>query len=171
MKSGPFAFVCATLFSLLSANAAAQDARLFLVRVSSFIGLVNPYYVAIDGKDLVRIRSGERSEHVLPPGDYAIAVKCFGGFLPTWNTDSTRFSVKAGEDRYFLISPSMGCASIKPIEEADGKSRFAGAKPVAAEQVLGQVTAPPAAAKPVPVQEPAVEPPARAEPPQPAASQ
>jgi hypothetical protein len=145
---------------VVAQGVAAQQAKVVVIRVSSLVGLVNPYFVAIDGKDVVRIGSGERSEHSVPAGEHGIAVKCFGGFLPTWNEVSVKFSIKPGEERYFLVSPSMGCAAIKPIEETDGKSRLGNARPVKPEQILGEVSAPPAVsqAPPASAAEPSTKP-------------
>jgi len=99
----------------------AAGGKVVVVRTSNFIGAANTDTVALDGKDLFYIRSGEHTDFVVPTGEHYIAVKCFGGWSPTWKEDSKKFAATASAVNYFKISPSMSCADIVPftVEEAN----------------------------------------------------
>ena len=60
-----------------------QAATVVPIRISSIVGLANPYKVAVDGKDIHSIGSGEHSEFLVSEGNHTISVKCFGGWYPT----------------------------------------------------------------------------------------
>ena len=100
----------------------SPSATLVLIRPSNVIGMTNSDYVALDGKDVFSIRSGDNTRFAIPPGPHAVAVKCFGGWSPTWKEDSKAFVAEGGGTSYFSISPSMKCSKIEPVSEADGKA-------------------------------------------------
>jgi len=100
----------------------SPSATLVLIRPSDVIGMTNSDYVALDGKDVFSIRSGDNTRFAIPPGPHAVAVKCFGGWSPTWKEDSKAFVAEGGGTSYFSISPSMKCSKIEPVSEADGKA-------------------------------------------------
>lgn len=108
----------------------ANAAKVVTVRVSSVVGAVNGFTVALDGKDLFGIGSGEHAEFRVPAGEHYIAVKCFGGWSPTWKEEALRFNVAAGDTSYFEIHPSMKCAAIKQIDQAAAKQLLPGNKAV-----------------------------------------
>jgi hypothetical protein len=93
----------------------AECGKVVVVRISCFVGSAINYTVALDGRDLFYIHSGEHTEFLVQPGDHYIAVKCFGGWTPTWKEDSKKFVASAAAVNYFKISPSMSCADIISI--------------------------------------------------------
>ncbi|HVW50065.1 MAG TPA: TonB family protein [Trinickia sp.] len=103
----------------------SASTTLVLIRPSNVIGMTNSYYVAFDGKDVFSIRSGENTHFAIPAGSHTIAVKCFGGWSPTWKEDGKAFVAERGGITYFSISPSMTCSKIEPVSEADGKALLA----------------------------------------------
>jgi hypothetical protein len=84
--------------------------------------------VALDGKDIFGIGSGEHAQFAVAPGEHYIAVKCFGGWSPTWKEESLKFSAAAGASTFFLVTPSGSCAEIKPSTEAEVRTHLAGSK-------------------------------------------
>jgi hypothetical protein len=100
------------LGDLPSVTDKATAAKVVTVRISSFVGAANGYIVALNGKDLFGIGSGEHAEFFLSPGEHYITVKCFGGWSPTWKEESLKFDAKALETTYFRIGPSGRCAEI-----------------------------------------------------------
>lgn len=97
----------------------AEDAgEAIVIRPNNFVGVANVYKIALEGNDLFGIASGEHTRFKLPEGESWISVKCFGGFSPTWKEESLKFKVEPGSKTYFLIEPSMSCASIEEIPEA-----------------------------------------------------
>lgn len=109
-----------------------------VVRISSMQGVANGYTVAFDGKDVFGIGSGEHAEFAVDSGVHYIAVKCFGGFTPTWKEHSLKFDAKRSSPNYFLVSPSINCGGIQPIEEAEAKKLLVGSKPLDLEKMLSK---------------------------------
>lgn len=101
------------------------SSQLVLIRVSSIVGAANSYYIALDGKDVFSIRSGEYTQFPIPAGEHFIAVKCLGGWSPTWKEDSQKFVPIPNQTNYFEISPNMTCAEIKEITADAGKAAAA----------------------------------------------
>lgn len=101
---------------------AASAGRVVTIRVNSIVGAANGYIVAFDGMDLYGIGSGEHAEFLVPGGEHFIAVKCFGGWTPTWKEDSLKFIAKPSENTYFEIGPNLTCADIKSISETDAQN-------------------------------------------------
>ena len=93
----------------------AASSQLVLIRKSSLVGATNSYYVALDGKDIFSIRSGEYTKFRISMGEHFVAVKCFGGWSPTWKAESVRFVAAQDQVNYFEISPNMRCAEINPV--------------------------------------------------------
>lgn len=98
--------------------------KITVVRISSIVGAVNGYTVALDGKDIFGIGSGEYAEFLVPEGEHFIAAKCFGGWTPTWKEDSLKFIAKPSEHNFFLIRPNMTCAEIKISNESETKKHL-----------------------------------------------
>jgi len=103
----------------------APSSQLVLIRVSNFVGAANSYYVALDGKDVFSIRSGQYTTLHIPEGEHFVAVKCFGGWSPTWKEDSKRFVAMQDQTNYFVISPNLSCAEIISVSEEDGRKKMA----------------------------------------------
>ena len=106
----------------------AAGGKVVVVRISSFVGAANTYTVALDGSDLFHIRSGEHTDFLVQPGEHYIAVKCFGGWSPTWKEDSKKFVASAATANYFKISPSMSCADIIPVAAAEANALLLSSK-------------------------------------------
>jgi len=99
-----------------------------VIRISSIVGAMNSYTIILDGKDIFGIRSGQYTNFKLNEGEYYIGVKCFGGFVPTWKKSSVKFIVAPNSNSYFLVSPSLSCASIKSIDESEAQKRVQDSK-------------------------------------------
>lgn len=117
---------------------ASSAGKVVTVRVSSIVGAANGYTVALDGKDLYGIGSGEHAEFLVPAGEHFIAVKCFGGWTPTWKEDSLKFVANPAEVSYFVISPNLKCADIKAIAEPDAKKQLQGSKFLSLEEKVAK---------------------------------
>jgi len=101
-----------------------SSSQLVLIRVSSIVGAANSYYVALDGKDIFSIRSGENTEFPIPAGKHYVSVKCFGGWTPTWKEAAKRFNALPNQTSYFKISPNLSCAEIVSIEPDEAKTEI-----------------------------------------------
>lgn len=115
-----------------------QAGKVVVLRVSSIIGVTNSYYIALDGKEIFAIRSGEHTEFKVSAGDHSIAVKCFGGWSPTWKEDSVNFSVSSETESFFEISPvPLVCAEIKPISAEEAREQIATSKFISPNTLSG----------------------------------
>ena len=112
----------------------ASAGTVVVIRISSFVGSANGYTVAFDGKDLFGIGSGEYAEFRVPPGEHYLGVKCFGGFTPTWKEDSLKFEAKANGANYFVVSPNLSCAAVKPADREEAMKLIPGSKNIALEK-------------------------------------
>jgi len=106
----------------------ASDGKVVTIRISNIVGAANGYTVSLDGNDLYGIGSGEHAEFLVTEGEHYIAVKCFGGWTPTWKEDSLKFVANASNTSFFVISPNFQCAEIKAISEADAMKKLQGSK-------------------------------------------
>lgn len=112
----------------------ASAGTVVVVRVSSFVGAANGYTVAFDGKDLFGIGSGEYAEFRVPAGVHYLGVKCFGGFTPTWKEDSLKFEAKSSDTNYFVVSPNLSCAAVRPASRDEALKLVPGSKQVALDK-------------------------------------
>lgn len=100
------------------------SSQLVLIRVSSIVGAANSYYVALDGKDVFSIRSGEYTEFPISTGEHFVSVKCFGGWTPTWKENAKKFNALPNQTSYFEISPNLSCAEIVSIAPTKAKDEM-----------------------------------------------
>ena len=112
--------------AVLPAVERQEAASITVVRVSSFVGGANSYVVALDGLHVLSIGSGEHAVLPVRSGEHTIAVKCFGGWTPTWKENSIRVTVPAKAERYIEVAPSWAsCAEIRELADVDGRRRVA----------------------------------------------
>lgn len=116
----------------------ASAAKVVVVRISSLVGAANGYIVALDGKDLLGIGSGEYAEFLVPPGEHYLGVKCFGGFTPTWKEDSIKFEAKPLSSNHFVVSPNMNCAAVRAADEQETRKLLLSSKPVNLEKSIAK---------------------------------
>ncbi|MRT00186.1 hypothetical protein GJQ57_16210 [Ralstonia pickettii] len=144
LRTTAIAALCTTLFGCASSGrigelpaiaAGTSASPLVLIRSRSLIGATNSYYVALDGKDVFSIRSGENTQIPIPAGEHTVSVKCFGGWSPTWKEDGKQFVAVGGQSNYFEISPNMTCAKIEQIDSNDAKKLLASSKFVSSATV------------------------------------
>ena len=102
------------------------------------VGAANSYTVALDGKDIFSIGSGEYAELLVQEGEHYIAVKCFGGWTPTWKEDSLQFVAKPSDPKFFLISPNMKCAEIKVSNDTEAKKHMETSKKIDLEKPVAR---------------------------------
>jgi len=98
--------------------------KIVVIRISSIVGGANSYVVALDGKDLLKIRSGQHADFKINAGEHFIAVKCFGGWWPSWKEDSVKFVAKSNQSVYFEVSPDFSCAEIVKIAKTKADKRL-----------------------------------------------
>lgn len=115
--------------------ASGSPSQLVLIRTSSLVGVANSYYVALDGKDVFSIRSGEYTQFPISAGEHFVAVKCFGGWSPIWKEDSKKFIASPNESSYFAISPNMSCAAIEQVTADTAKINISTSKFVGPDTV------------------------------------
>ncbi|WP_345817737.1 hypothetical protein AAGS40_30550 (plasmid) [Paraburkholderia sp. PREW-6R] len=121
-------FGCASsgrLGALPAITGGQPSSELVLVRPSNFIGAANSYYVALDGKDVFSIRSGDYTKFRVPSGEHTVMVKCFGGWTPTWKEDGKHFVAATDQASFFEISPSFTCAKITQINAGQASKLLA----------------------------------------------
>lgn len=128
---GTALFGCATsgrIGDLPTIAVGASSSSLVLIRPSSLVGATNSYYIALDGKDVFSIRSGENTQFPIPSGEHTVSVKCFGGWSPTWKEDGKQFVAVEGQSSYFEINPNLSCAKIMPMPAETAKTQLAATK-------------------------------------------
>ncbi|WP_316682960.1 hypothetical protein [Ralstonia flaminis] len=137
LRTTTLAILCTTLFGCATSGrigelptiaAGAPSSSLVLIRTGNLIGATNSYYVALDGKDVFSIRSGEHTQFPIPSGEHTVSVKCFGGWSPTWKEDGKQFVAVEGQPTYFEISPNLSCAKITPMPAETAKTQLAATK-------------------------------------------
>ncbi len=108
--------------------------EVMVIRISNIVGATNSYIITLNGKDIFGIRSGQYTNFKLNKGEHYIGIKCFGGWSPTWKDDSVKFTVTPNSNSYFVVSPNLSCASIKPILEAEAQKIIQNSEYVSMEQ-------------------------------------
>jgi hypothetical protein len=108
--------------------------EVIVLRISNIIGATNSYIITLNGKDIFGIRSGQYTTFKLTEGEHYIGIKCFGGWSPTWKEDSVKFTVTRNSNSYFIVSPNLSCAIIKPIVETEAQKIIKNSKYVSMEQ-------------------------------------
>ena len=93
----------------------ANAGSIEIMRVNRVVGAANSYLIALDGREIISIRTGQHVAFRADPGEHSITVKCFGGWFPTWKEDTTKFIILGPDVRYFKIEPNPWCASITSI--------------------------------------------------------
>ncbi|MBI2276489.1 MAG: hypothetical protein HYU74_03985 [Dechloromonas sp.] len=126
------------LGELPSVPVASKAGKVVAVRISSIVGSANGYAVALDGKDLFGIGSGEHTELLVPEGEHSISVKCFGGMTPTLKEHTLRFVAKANEVAYFKIGPSINCGEISVTTEAEALKLIERSKFISLEKTVSK---------------------------------
>ncbi|MFP3480191.1 hypothetical protein SB780_35675, partial [Burkholderia sp. SIMBA_057] len=82
----------------------------------------------LDGKDVFSIRSGDYTKFRLSSGAHTVAVRCFGGWSPTWKADGKQFVAAPDQSEYFEISPDLTCATVVQISADDATKLLAATK-------------------------------------------
>lgn len=108
--------------------------ELVVIRTSSVIGATNSYLITIDGRRAWGLHVGEYARVKVAVGVHRIGVECFGGWAPIWR-ESGAADVRLESDRssYLLVAPDLTCASIKTINEEEGREWVSRSKPSAQE--------------------------------------
>ena len=108
--------------------------KIVVVRTSSFAGVLQGWQIALDGKGLFGINSGEYSEFLLSEGEHSITLRCSQAFmdccLPSVQhyEDTLDFFIEASQTIYFLASPSLKCGKIRLSDETEAKKHIEGSK-------------------------------------------
>ena len=89
----------------------AKAAAVTVIRPGHFVGVAAGYVVAVDGRDLFGLRSGEHVTFPVAPGEHLVAV-----IHPAW-TASAAISAEPGERyylemRYSFLGDSRGLYSV-----------------------------------------------------------
>ena len=116
----------------------SSASKVVVVRVSSMVGAANGYIVALDGKDVLGIGSGEHAEFAVAAGEHYLGVKCFGGFTPTWKENSLRFDARQAAPSYFVVSPNLSCAAVRSADEAEARKLLATSKAVNLDKLVSK---------------------------------
>lgn len=101
--------------------------KIIVVRISSFVGVLIDFEVAIDGKKPFLFGSGEYTEFTLTQGEHYITLRWiqWGFFVGTQYEDTLRFVVKGSQTIYFLVSPlSWKGAKIRLSNETEAKKHI-----------------------------------------------
>jgi hypothetical protein len=115
--------------------------KIVVVRISSFLAVLQRFEVGLDGERLFSIGSGEYTEFPVPEGDHNIILQCSqygasGFFL--WNEmvfeDALHFVVSPSQTVYFLVSPSWKCGKIELVNEAKAKKHIEESKLIKLEE-------------------------------------
>lgn len=99
----------------------AESSKVVVVRPSNIVAVAVNWTIAIDGKDVVSIGSGQHIDFAIASGKHNIAVKWFGGWTPTSKEMMIEFSSEPSETVYFEVSPSFSGSEIRqiPVEEGE----------------------------------------------------
>ena len=104
--------------------------ELVVIRTSSVVGATNSYLITIDRRRAWGLRVGEYTRVKIGAGAHRIGVECFGGWAPVWR-ESGAAELRLEPDRtsYLLIAPDPTCASIKAINDEEGREWMSRSKP------------------------------------------
>ena len=95
-------------------NTTQSNVSIVVYRDKAFAGSAAYNWVAIDGVDVVVLRTGDFTAFKITDGQHEIGVRCWGGWTKDWNYDSQEIDAVPGEEFHFLIKPTMKkCAEIE----------------------------------------------------------
>ena len=107
--------------------------ELVVIRTSSVAGATNSYLITIDGRRAWGLRVGEYARVKIGAGAHRIGVECFGGWAPVWR-ESGAAELRLVPDRTsYLLVADLPCASIKAINDEEGRGWMSRSKPSAQE--------------------------------------
>ena len=92
-----------------------------IIRRGIYSGSLKPYYVAIDGNDIISFRGGSYAVLQIPSGKHELSVRCFGDLLPTWDRDSISFTATSGGKNFFEIRHIFSL-KIREISEGEAEA-------------------------------------------------
>jgi uncharacterized protein YceK len=99
-----------------------------ILRTSSAMGLMQGYAVALDGKEVLGIGSGEYSKLFVPEGEHTLTLHCFGNWSAEAKQGNVTFSAKIRENQFFLITPGLACGSIRAIDQGTAEKEMLGSR-------------------------------------------
>ena len=95
-----------------------------IARNNTFVASGHDYIISFDGNDVVSLNAGEYSSFETYAGNHTVSVRCFNPghyfygpialfFSPEYEGEIINIVSAAGEEQYFLLSPSFDkCAKI-----------------------------------------------------------
>jgi len=118
--------------------------KIVVVRMSSFFGVLNVWQVAVDGKDLFGIGSGEYTEFFLSEGAHQISLRCSQPGLDllrhdwgaTHHEDTIKFIANPSKTTFFVLSPSLACGKISLSNETEANKHIGQSKFINLEKTL-----------------------------------
>ena len=102
--------------------------EIIIIRNKNFLGAAKSDRITLDFHDIIGIRVGEYTKFHVPPGQHTLGVKCSGGWSPWTKEMNIDVVCEPNKKYYFLVSPSIVCAKIEPLNEKDGLKRIAKSK-------------------------------------------
>jgi len=118
--------------------------KIVVVRISSIFGLLLGWQIAVDGKGLLGIGSGEYAEFLLPEGEHYITLRCsqstidYGIPHTLYFEDTLKFIAKASQPIYFIASPSWKCGKIRRSNEIEAQKHIKRSKFIKLENKVSQ---------------------------------
>lgn len=99
-----------------------RAAELIVVRRSAAVGAPVSYGVAINGKEVLALRSGTHAGFPIDSGDQVIQAWCLSDALGLSKKSTLRLPVQPGQTYYVEVSPgdAATCARVQRIEAAEG---------------------------------------------------
>lgn len=94
-----------------------ESGQVTVIRPSAFIGSAGSLTIALDGIEIFHLNNGEYTTFSLSTGPHTLAVRCFGGWTPTWKEDVIDLTVSPGDHQYAMVEISMECADISHATE------------------------------------------------------
>ena len=118
--------------------------KIVVARISSFLGVLNVWQVAVDGKDLFGIGSGEYTEFLLSQGQHRISLRCsqpgVNLFSHDWGAihheETIKFIVAPSKTTFFVLRPSLACGKIRLSNETEAKKHIGRSKFINLEKTV-----------------------------------
>jgi len=88
-----------------SINSRGATANVNISRKESFFASAAYYWISLDSVIVMALRSGDYTSFKIQPGDYQLAVHCFGD--GSWHRTTTNINIRSGESLFLEMSPAL----------------------------------------------------------------
>lgn len=94
-----------TIESNHNINTQAATSTISVARKESYFASASYYWISLDIITVMALRSGDHTTFKIQPGNYQLAVDCYGD--NAWHSNAIDISIKPGDSMYFETEPAL----------------------------------------------------------------